>query len=148
MRMITTLLWMIFFLSSCRSFERQVICQEIDKYQIKPIPLCDVSFQFNRCRCRCFDYNKWETLPDIKKCKNFQDVIEKRANISWIASVTVPNTRVIRLDAQGNVLESYQAKDFPIEYCEGVAGPFLEDIAVNVRPNIKALHEVKNKLCK
>jgi len=146
MRLAITLLSTIFFLNSCRSFERQVICKEIDLYQIKPVPMCDISFQFNRCRCRCFDYNKWETLPDLKHCKNFEELVVKKSG--FLNNLIVKTTRVVKIDENGNVKESYQAKDFPIEYCEGIAGPFLSDIATNVRPNIKALHEVKNKLCK
>ena len=148
MKMLITTLLMIFSLNACRSFEQQVICKEIDSYQIKPTPMCDISFQFSRCRCRCFDFNKWETIEDISKCGDLQTLVEKRAKISWISAVSAPTTRIVKLDLEGKVSETYQAKDFPLEYCEGVAGAFLPDIAKNIRPNIKALNNVKEKLCR
>lgn len=94
---------MIFSISSCRSFERQLICGQIQEHQIKPHELCDISFQFNRCRCREFDFNTWEALSE-------------------------PENR-------------------PLEYCEGIAGFHVKDIATDIRPNVKALDEIKNNLC-
>ena len=35
---------------------------------IKPKILCDISFQFDRCRCRCFDLMKLKTT-DPMQCK-------------------------------------------------------------------------------
>ena len=131
MRMITMTLLMIFSLSSCRSFERQVICKEIDSYKIKPLPLCDISFQFSRCRCRCFDYNKWETL-EVKFCPTMKGL---------------DITSVLKLKVDGGVEYMYQAVDLPIEACDGISGAFVKDVAKLVRPNIKALNEVKGKLC-
>ena len=68
MKMLITTLLMIFSLSACRSFEQQIICKEIDSYQIKPTPLCDISFQFNRCRCRCLYLKNDLQTVDPKKC--------------------------------------------------------------------------------
>ena len=97
MKLIIILLLTIFSLSSCRSFERQVICKEIDSYKIKPSPMCDISFKFNRCRCRCFDYNKWETLSDIKQCKKLSNE---------------PVTTVVKLKESGEIEYQYQVADF------------------------------------
>ena len=33
----------------------------------KPVLQCDISFKFDRCRCRCFDINKMETVGP-KEC--------------------------------------------------------------------------------
>ncbi len=104
-------------LVSCRSVETKLVCAQIARHQIKPVQLCDVSFKYNRCRCRCFNFNSWDALP-ADKCSEFNGLI-----------------------SAGN------AVDFPIEHCEGVAGFFLEDAALNVRPNIKALDKIKNNLC-
>jgi len=143
-----TLLLTIFLVSGCNSFQTKVICKQIKDYEIKPLPLCDVSFQFNRCRCRCFDYNKWTTYSDIKTCKNFEEEVAKKANkYSYFLNLILNTTRVVKLDVNGKVVEDYEAKDFPIEYCEGLAGFFLEDAAASIRPNIKALNEVKTNLC-
>ena len=35
----------------------------------------------------------------------------------------------------------------PIEYCERIAGPRLDDIATNVRPQVKALAQLKRNMC-
>lgn len=80
-----------------------MICAELKKQEIKAIEMCDVSFQFERCRCRLFDLNAWEALSE--------------------------------------------ADNRPIEYCEGIAGFKLEDIAVEVRPKIKAMYRLKENLC-
>jgi hypothetical protein len=61
MKVITILLLTI-SLVSCRSIERQMICKELKNQEIKPVTLCDISFQFNRCRCRTFNFNKWQAL--------------------------------------------------------------------------------------
>lgn len=37
--------------------------------------------------------------------------------------------------------------NYPIEQCEGIGGFFLEDIALDVRPQIRALHTIKGNLC-
>ena len=54
MKKITILIWTA-LLSSCQCF------------QIKPKVVCDISFQFNRCRCRCIDVKNIKEL-DPKKC--------------------------------------------------------------------------------
>lgn len=61
MRVITIALLMI-SLVSCRSVERRMVCSELKKQEINPVELCDISFQFNRCRCRSFDMNHWLAL--------------------------------------------------------------------------------------
>lgn len=100
---IIILLLTIFFLSGCRSFDRKVICAQLDRHQVKPHEICDISFKNNRCRCREFDFNNWESLGP--------------------------------------------AVDHELDYCEGVAGFRLEDIANDIRPNVKALANIKANLC-
>jgi hypothetical protein len=115
MRMIMLVMTMplMTFLSSCRD---QIICSQIKSAEIKPIELCDISFKFNRCRCRCFNVNSWETLPMNKCSGTGQDL---------------PDTI-----------------DFPIESCDGVAGFYVNDMAVEIRPKIKELNTIKGDYCK
>jgi hypothetical protein len=100
---ITMMLLMTFFLSGCRSVERRITCAQIKNHQVPQNMFCDVSFKFNRCRCRQFDMNEWEAVGD--------------------------------------------PIDYPIEECEGIAGYFLEDIARDVRPNVKALANLRRNMC-
>ena len=111
------------FLVSCNTFQTRLVCKQIKAHQIKILPLCDISFQFNRCRCRCFDYNKWEAST-LRSCSGLVDEGEETKKINGI-----------------------QVVDKPLMYCEGVAGFFLEDAAQEIKPNIKALDQIKNNLC-
>jgi len=54
-KMLTTLL-LTTFLISC-----------VDCWTVKPQVSCDVSFQFDRCRCRCLDLQNLETIHQ-KNC--------------------------------------------------------------------------------
>jgi hypothetical protein len=110
----TIILLMILCLSGCRSVNTQIICAQLETHKINPIKSCDVSFKFNRCRCRCFDFNTWERL-DWKKC--------------------------------GVEEEGSEPISYPIESCEGISGFFLDEAAVEIRPNIKAMSRLKDNLC-
>lgn len=47
-----------------------------------------------------------------------------------------------------NWKELSEPVNYPIEHCEGVAGFFVDpDIGVEVRPNIRALANLKENLC-
>lgn len=99
-----TMMLLTIFLVSCQStYQTKLTCAQIKRHQIPSVEFCDISFEFNRCRCRQFDMNNWEAVGT--------------------------------------------AQDFPIEYCEGVAGPKLPDIAVDVRPRVKALAQIRRNLC-
>ena len=100
-----TMLLMIFSVAiSCRSLDRQIICGQIKKHEIKPHQLCDISFSKNRCRCREFDFNKWKELSE--------------------------------------------PTNYPLSYCEGIAGFFIDpDIALDIRPQVRALNNLKGNLC-
>jgi hypothetical protein len=93
------------------SCKRKIICSEINSTDIKPLVSCDISFQFNRCRCRCFDLDQFQTVDD-KFCSDFR------------------------------------SGDYPLEYCEGLSGFFIEDMAINIKPNIIHLNEIKADNCK
>jgi len=49
------------FLVSCRG---ALICKEIKSTVIKPLVNCDISLEFKRCRCRCFNLNNFTKLDD------------------------------------------------------------------------------------
>lgn len=135
-----TMLLMMFSLNACRSFETKVVCEQIEQYKIEPIKACDISFQFNRCRCRCFDFNKWQAL-DAKMCPDFNNKVIKQ-----IVRFT-DDAGVITAKNISTKEERFQAVDFPIEHCEGLSGYNIKDAATKVRPNVKALNEVKEQLC-
>jgi hypothetical protein len=101
--------------SKCNLATRRIVCAQINSSEIRPLPLCDISFQFDRCRCRCFNFNEWETL-DLKECKEFEGM-------------------------EGQVVSR------PVEFCEGVAGFFIEDIASDIKPNVKKLGAIKDDYC-
>jgi len=112
------------FLTSCKD---KIICKEIKSYAIKPLVLYDVSFQFNRCRARCFNANKWITLP-INSCPE----------LSAYAS-DYPETFQITKDGE--------TVNLPLEQCEGVSGFYLNDMATELRPKIKSLDSLKTENC-
>ncbi len=112
MRMLTTAL-VIIFLASCKT---KIICSQVKSATIKPIVLCDLSMQFNRCRCRCFNANRWAEVED-RACK-------------W------------------RYPEPFKKGDYPIDYCEGIAGFYLEDIAQEVKPKVKKLSRIKTDYCR
>jgi hypothetical protein len=64
MKTIGTLLLMILTLSGCNSIERKAICKEIKKNEIIPLEKCMISFKFQKCRCRIFNMNTWETIGE------------------------------------------------------------------------------------
>lgn len=89
------LLSMIFFLSGCRSFERKLICNQIESHQIKPHEICEVSFKFMRCRCKQFDFNSWEQLGtpvdfDVTHCDGVAGF-----RLTDIASDIRPNVKAL-----------------------------------------------------
>lgn len=127
------LLLMTFCLSGCRTFETKLVCGQIAKHQIKPLPMCDVSFQFARCRCRCFDYNSWDAI-NLKTCERFKDEVP----------TLVKEVREINGE---KIIKEVEVVDFNIGYCEGVAGFFVSDAALHVKPQIKALHTIYGNLC-
>lgn len=59
--MITALM---LFSGSCQTVKTSVICAEIRKHEIPDVEMCDVSFKFNRCRCRMFDANSWNAISE------------------------------------------------------------------------------------
>jgi hypothetical protein len=59
---------MMFFVSSCRSFERELICKEVAKYQVNENEVCVVSIKFNACLCADkFDINSWSQITDFRQ---------------------------------------------------------------------------------
>lgn len=117
LRLIMMLLMTLCLSAKCTSVNTRIVCAQIASHQIVPVMSCDISFKYDRCRCRCFDFNSWEAL-ELNKCPEFPGKIVSKAAI-----------------------------DYPIETCEGVVGFFLEDAALKIRPEIKALHAIKGNLC-
>lgn len=65
MRLIMIALLMT-FLTSCRSIQRTLVCNELQNHKINPVTLCDISIKFDRCRCRTFDVNSWNSLSEAE----------------------------------------------------------------------------------
>jgi len=63
------------FIVSCK---KKLVCNEIENNLIPPLILSDISFQFNRCRIRCFDFNEWKEL-DMKMCKGFEQLTDEKS---------------------------------------------------------------------
>lgn len=124
--MLLTILWV----SGCRSMNTSIVCSQLKEHEIPPIKSCDISMRLNRCRCRCFDYNSWNELP-LKTCKEFRDVSREEI-------------RKVRRKKTG---EFYEAVNYPADHCEGISGSFLDTLATEVRPRVKALHQIKENLC-
>lgn len=71
-KLMTTLLmtFLVLGASSCGTVARKAMCAQIEGYKIKPIRSCNISFQFNRCRCHCLDFSTWDKLP-LNSCPEF-----------------------------------------------------------------------------
>lgn len=69
MKTIIILLLMICCLSGCKT---RLICKQVYSAQIDYLPICNISFQFNRCQCRCFDINRFKTVKDKNCGKDFK----------------------------------------------------------------------------
>lgn len=65
---LTIILLILFSITSCKT---KIVCSQIESAKIAPLILYDISFQFNRCRARCFDLNKWVTLP-LNQCAGME----------------------------------------------------------------------------
>lgn len=124
-----TILLTILCLSGCQSPNTRIVCAQIKEHEIKPIKSCDVSFKFNRCRCRCFNMNAWKEEP-LKSCPEFSEVQE---------------SEVRKVKKKSG--ELYEAVNYPVDHCEGISGFYLDKIATEVRPNVKALDALKENLC-
>ena len=114
-------------LSSCRT---AIVCSQINSAQIKPLKLCDASFQFNRCRCRCFDMNKWQTLP-LNQCG--MELNHNEEGVNKILGVTEQLSDTV---------------NYPLEACDGFVGFNADDMANEIRPKIKKLDAIKGDYCK
>lgn len=119
----TIILWMI-FLTSCKE---KIICENIRISQVSPVPMYDISLQFNRCRVRCFDLNNWNSLP-LSKCPSIPQGAEDASFF----------------DDKSNLIE---AINLPISYCDGISGFDVDSIGSNIRPNIKSLASIRKETC-
>ena len=115
---------MIFLVScsSCKRAQQRLVCAQVKQAIVKPLPFYDVSFKFNRCRARCFDISNWQDAP-ANSCPE-------------LAGMNITK------DAKGR-----EVVDFPIEHCEGVAGPVAEDWAREVKPKMRHLIRMRGTYC-
>ena len=73
--------------------------------------LCDTSFVYNRCRCRCYDTEKLATV-DKKKCKKDWE--------EYFGSVP-----------------DVHPENYDITYCDEVSGFKTEQVLKDIIPSIK-----------
>lgn len=76
LKIIIVLLTPLLISSKCTRTDVRVTCAQIASARVDNLPLCDLSFEKNRCRCRCFNLTDYQ-IVDEKKCKwpdgsNFQ----------------------------------------------------------------------------
>jgi len=133
-KLTTILLLTTFLISGCKN--QKFICAEIKSARVAPVAMYDVSFVFNRCRVRCFDVNKWETLP-LNSCPQltppeYEDFL-----------VENNEDELKKLGLKG----SAEAVNLDINDCEGVIGFKVDSIANELRPKIKRLHSLKVDSC-
>lgn len=124
--MMLPMMFLICGLSACGTVTQKAVCQTVKEAEIRKLPACDISFQFQRCRCRCFDFNAWQTLP-IAECP------ELNANEGIMSPVLKT--------------KKGEARDFPLLYCEGLSGFFIDDMAGEIRPKVKRLNDLKKMYC-
>ena len=51
---------MTFLISCC--VNQKTICEQIKKERFTPAPYCQINFEYNKCQCRCYDYNEHKSL--------------------------------------------------------------------------------------
>lgn len=61
------MLMILVLMTACNSLERKLICKDVQRQEINSMPFYDVSFQFNRCRVRCFNLTDY-TIVDDSEC--------------------------------------------------------------------------------
>lgn len=136
----STMMLMTIFLAvscaSCKKFTVKIICKEIRSAELIALPFYDVSFKYNRCRGRCFDFNQWAIRP-LNDCKDLSDDLNKGFG-TFTADVETT------LDGEKIVTEGV---DYPLNRCEGVGGFTAKDLATEVGPKIKKLNNIKDQFC-
>ena len=104
-----TALLMTLCLSSCNS--------------IKPQVNCDLNFQFDRCRCRCYDLNNATTLP-AEKCNN------------PIKSIYVEKPFYVNTGNENKDI-IFIPGNYELRVCDKMTGFFIEPFAKYIKPKIK-----------
>lgn len=64
MKIMIMLLMPLLISAKCSRVDIKLTCAQIRSSKLKAMPLCDISFQENRCRCRCFSFSTYETVED------------------------------------------------------------------------------------
>ena len=123
------------FIVSCK---KKLVCSEIENNLIPPLILSDISFQFNRCRIRCFDFNEWRELS-MDKCPQAYGYFKPSEELEAMNERELKNFKA--------ELSKILSTDLPIEACDGLAGFSNEDMALEIKPRIKRLNAIKNDVC-
>lgn len=103
MKMVTMMLLMI-SLVACRSFERALVCNEVEENKLGELLMCHYSVKFDKCKCKMMDLD------------NFAEIT--------------------------NLVE------YPLDYCDGLAGFKVDTWSEEIGPKLKALSRLKEERCK
>jgi len=132
---LTVLALTTFLLGSCNT---TIVCREIRSAVPKAMPLCDVSFKFNECFCRCFNLSKFDTVTD-KTCNIYP---------KYVPTKTPNNFYSIAKKPSGFVYLKFTGGAYPLNTCDKLSGFFVNQWAKEIAPKIKRLDRVKRDNCK
>lgn len=89
----------------------------------------------------CEDIERAEMVP-----LNYCDISFKFNEARCRCRCLDPNTYTTLPDLSCG--EDYQSGNFELEACQGIAGFSLDDVALEVKPNISRLNKIKEHYCK
>ena len=90
--------------------------------------MCDMSFQFDRCRCRCWDIKKTKTVDPERCSKEIINHMGQNEHDEWI----------------GSEKWSY---NYPLVKCDMFSGYHLDTWATYIIPKIHEAKQYKKDRC-
>ena len=101
-----TVIMMLLMISlvGCRSFERALVCNEVEENKLGEMLMCHYSVKFDKCKCKMINLD----------------------NYTEITSLT----------------------EYPLSYCDGLAGFKTESWGEDIGPKLRALSRLKEERCK
>lgn len=102
MKTVTTIALMI-SLVGCRSFERSLVCNEVEENKLGELLMCHYSVKFDKCKCKTIDLDNYSEVTGLA--------------------------------------------EYPLSYCDGLAGFKTDTWGENIGPKLKALNRLKVERC-
>lgn len=131
-KIIMMLLIPLLISSKCSRVDVKLTCAQIRSAKIDSLPICDLSFEKNRCRCRCFN------LTDYKTVKN------SACNRKFKNEDYIPDYFEYDPDKK---LYKFISGDYDVYSCEGISGFQITDWPTEVRPKVRKLKNLYGNLC-